>query len=280
MAADLRARFVALLGVLLLGLTACAPAEAAPLRRIALLAPFEGRYREIGYDALYPLRLALRDAQSDLVLMSVDDGGTPEQAALNVQRIANDPTVLAAVVVGPYATQPAVLAAFGDLPVVVVGLWSAQPAEGVYLLASPDLPDLRTRDTADIRIAVDSRAGVGGEVFALKQFVPLRRVTTNIVVALSATPPTAEFAQRLTESDLFVPPAGALATITYDAGGLLHTALTGAQTRAQAQTSLSAADYTGLNGRIRFDTAGWWQDAPVVRYVYDAAGALVTAPAP
>ena len=45
-----------LAALLLVALTACGGTP--PVMRLALLAPFEGRYREVGYQALYAARLA------------------------------------------------------------------------------------------------------------------------------------------------------------------------------------------------------------------------------
>ena len=50
--------FVLLITLLVTG---CAVNRTAEITRIALLAPFEGRYREVGYDLLYAARLALRE---------------------------------------------------------------------------------------------------------------------------------------------------------------------------------------------------------------------------
>ncbi|MCS7070642.1 MAG: hypothetical protein NZM00_03995, partial [Anaerolinea sp.] len=55
-------------------LTGCTVHQTAP--RIALIAPFEGRYREVGYNALYAARLALADAESGVQLLPLDDGGS------------------------------------------------------------------------------------------------------------------------------------------------------------------------------------------------------------
>ena len=45
--------------VLLLGVFAGCTGQTEPPPVIALFAPFEGRYQEFGYDALYAARLAL-----------------------------------------------------------------------------------------------------------------------------------------------------------------------------------------------------------------------------
>src|SRR5690606_19963994 len=108
---------------------------APPVRRIALIAPFEGAYREIGYDALYPIRLALADAGlSDVVLVSVD-AGSVDDAVTRATAIASDPTVLLALVAGPVPAEPRVLAAFADLPIIVIGDWNAAPHDRVLVMA-------------------------------------------------------------------------------------------------------------------------------------------------
>lgn len=270
----------ALLTLLALLLTACAPQAVPPTQRIALIVPFEGRFREVGYDALYPLKLALADADSELILMSVDDGGTPESAVVQARRAAADPTVLVAVVVGPNAAHPDVLAALGDLPTVVIGLWGAQPSESVFVLASEKLPGLWTTDTLNLNAAIDTTApATGGELFALKQYPRLRPDADGITAALSAAPADDAFAERLVASALFVPAPGALATIAYDAGGLIHTVISPTATRQTVRDALANVEYDGLNGRIAFTADGWWEDAPMFDYTY-ADGVLTSSPAP
>jgi hypothetical protein len=263
-----------MLWIVMLTLAACAPAPApaAPLQRVALLAPFEGRYREIGYDALYPLRLALSDTGSPLTLISVDDGGTPQTAAVQARRLAADPSILAALVIGPNATQAQVIAAFEDVPVVVIGHWGAQPAENAVILAAEKLPTLWTIEEQDVIQAAQRPSPlIGGEIIALKQYPLLRADTTQVTVTLSAMLPDSLFNNRLSESALYVPTAGALALVTYDAGGLLNAALSGTHTRADALQALRTAQYDGLNGPIRFDSAGWWANAPIQRYRYQGS---------
>ncbi len=264
----------------ILMLTACAPQPVQPVKRIALLAPFEGRYREIGYDAIYPVRLALKDANSDVVLVTADDGGTPESAAIQARRLAADPTLLAALVIGSTATQPDVLAAFGDVPVIVIGAWDATPSESVFVLASENLSAVRTSNAKTIGIAVDTTAPVtGGELFALKQYADLRPNLDGVSVALSAILADSEFSERLIASELFVPMPGALSTVMYDAGGLIHSVVTSESSRAQVLEMLKTIEYDGLNGRIAFTTEGWWDDAPVITYHYQD-GVLTPSPAP
>ena len=97
---------VSLLTILLLGLASCAafPASTAPVVRIGLVAPFEGRFREIGYDVIYAARLAIREWNGRggvqgyrVELVALDDGGDPELAARAAQRLALDPMVVGVV---------------------------------------------------------------------------------------------------------------------------------------------------------------------------------------
>jgi hypothetical protein len=284
MAVDLRRWLLLLFGATLIG--GCAPTTPT-LSYLALLAPFEGRYREVGYDLLYAARLGLADAEQPYIeLLPVDDGGTVEEAAARARALARNPLVLAVLVAGPTATQAEPLAALDNLPTVVVGLWNATPGDGeardpdLFILAGADLRDQYTASAIiDIEAAVTAAAPlVGGELFALKQFPPLRDDLTGVVVASNAAPPDETFRARLLASGQFVEAPGLLVALAYDAARLTAGAL-GADTpsRRIARDRISAVEYAGLNGAIRF-AEGYWANAPTVRYVYDEAGALTVAP--
>ena len=96
---------VPLLFILPLLLIACASVK--PVVKIGLVAPFEGRDRAIGYDAVYVARLAVRQANSAggigghrVALVALDDRGDPELAAQTAASLAVDSDVVA--VVGHY----------------------------------------------------------------------------------------------------------------------------------------------------------------------------------
>jgi len=93
------------LALLLIGLSACASVR--PVVKIGLVAPFEGRYRAIGYDAIYSARLAVREINEAggiggyrVALVALDDRGDPELARETAAALAVDPAVVA--VVGHY----------------------------------------------------------------------------------------------------------------------------------------------------------------------------------
>lgn len=109
------ARLLALALALTL-LAGCASVK--PVVKIGLVAPFEGRDRAVGYDALYAARLAVREANARggiggyrVALVALDDRGDPQLAAQTAAALVVDTGVVA--VVGHYL--PATTAAAQDL---------------------------------------------------------------------------------------------------------------------------------------------------------------------
>lgn len=245
--------------------------------RIGLLAPFEGRYREIGYNALYAARLAIAEAgQDDVELLAVDDGGSVQTAVDRARALYDDPRMQAVIVLGYAATAPDVQRALGDLPVVIVGHWLTEPqAETVYLMSSATIPALLT--SAE-RMSLTQAAQVdvpyiGGEVFALEGWRAIRHDERDgITVISSGSLPDAEFTRRYLETDMFAVEPGLLATSTYDAVRLVVDAVR--DTRLATHEAIRSTDYAGINGVIRFDKQ-YWADAPVNRYQYAPDGSLV-----
>lgn len=94
---------VLFLFLLFLGLvTSCQSVD--PVVKIGLVAPFEGRQREVGYDVLYSARLAVREINEAggiggkrVALVALDDGGRDEFAQATAQSLAIDPGVVAVV---------------------------------------------------------------------------------------------------------------------------------------------------------------------------------------
>lgn len=266
----------ALLSVLLLA--GCAP-RPNPTVRVALLAPFEGRYREVGYNALYAARLALQDNNNlQVELLPLDDGGSGSAAAERARGLVEDAQVHAVVALGYAATEPIALGAFGELPVLVVGGWGAAPAgSSTFILASPSQFETLSVDPRVEILDAAELAGplVGGEVFALEQLPRLRTDLDGITVLSSAALPDADFADRYRALGEFTPAPGLLASLTYDAVRLAADAAESNATRAAAAESLRTVQYQGLNGPIAFQN-GYWTNAPLNRYHY-ANGLLLRA---
>jgi ABC-type branched-subunit amino acid transport system substrate-binding protein len=270
-------KHLALSTIFLLLITGC---TAIPTpTRIALLAPFEGRYREVGYEALYAARLALQDADTNFVeLLPLEDGGSANTALMRANALRIDPAVSAVLVLGYAAVDPDVLTVFGDLPVLVIGDWGAQPiSERVYILSNPNISDRltvpeRTEITDAARMPVPF---IGGEILALTQLRDLRDSLDGITIISSAALPDAQFAERYTVSDSFAPEPGLLASLSYDAARLVAQAVISGQGGHDAvNQNLHNASYSGLNGEIQF-MDGYWADAPIHEYAYDESGALL-----
>ncbi|MFN8375157.1 MAG: ABC transporter substrate-binding protein [Anaerolineae bacterium] len=253
-------------------LSSCAVVRTTLPPRIALLAPFEGRYREMGYNAYYAIRLAFADANLNVEFLPIDDGGSAASAVERARALALDPQVQAALVMGYAATSAETQQAFGDVPLLVIGHWSAQPQrEGVFLLASPELGHLITTPASvDVTDAAHLAPPlVGGEVFALAQFPLLReQLLENVILVSSASLPDAAFTERYQASAEFAPAPNLLATLAYDAARIAIQAVTSSATRAEAVETLSTTTFEGINGSIRF-ADGYWLDAPIHYYVYD-----------
>lgn len=80
------------------------PGRVRPVVKIGLVAPFEGRYRYVGYDVIYAVRLALREANArggvggyGVELVAYDDGADPAMAVEQARKLALDPEVVAVI---------------------------------------------------------------------------------------------------------------------------------------------------------------------------------------
>jgi ABC-type branched-subunit amino acid transport system substrate-binding protein len=112
-------------------LTSCSVIRVTqPVVKIGLVAPFEGEYRYVGYDAIYAARLAVRQANAaggvggrTVELAAYDDRGAVEGAVAAARSLAQDPQVVA--VVGHFRDQTTAAARpiyeQAGLPLIVAG---------------------------------------------------------------------------------------------------------------------------------------------------------------
>ncbi len=101
-----------------------------PIAKIALLAPFEGENRYIGYNALYASWMALAEAdQPSSMLLAIDDGGRQDSALDRAKAIKQDPSVRAVLLVGDDALSEPVRQALDGLPLLVVSAEGELPDE-------------------------------------------------------------------------------------------------------------------------------------------------------
>lgn len=264
-----------LLAITLFSLTSCAVWASPKIARIALLAPFEGRYREIGYAAFYPAKLALGDVGlSHLELLAVDDGGTIQTAQARARALALDDSVKAVMILGYDNADVSVLEALDDIPVIIIGEWATQPInDHIFILSHPEIPNMLSyAGRLDITQPIEAPFQ-GGDVFGLYTYAGLyshNEALPHVQIVTSGTFAKPEFIQRLLASDIYVPQPNHLSTTVYDATRLLASVISSADMSRQAVAdSIRDADFMGEQvGRIRFDDDGYWLDAPLYTYVY------------
>ncbi|MBN2391428.1 MAG: ABC transporter substrate-binding protein [Anaerolineae bacterium] len=118
--------------VAFLTLTVCLPPSLPRVIKIGLVAPFEGRYRYVGYDAIYAARLAVREINAasgaggwSLELVAYDDRADAEFASAAARNLVIDPDVVA--VIGHYqqASTDAASVVYAEvgMPLLAVGAW-------------------------------------------------------------------------------------------------------------------------------------------------------------
>jgi branched-chain amino acid transport system substrate-binding protein len=167
-------------------LSACRfPGAVQPTVKIGLVAPFEGRYRYIGYDVIYAVRLAVREVNAaggvggySVELIAYDDGADPAMAVEQARKLAADPDVVAAM--GHFCEETTGAA------------WSAYAEAGIPLVApavlDPALTDavasallLRLDAREQYRAALVTAGGALGT--ALQSLAPSHRVQVGPVVS-------------------------------------------------------------------------------------------------
>ncbi len=104
-----------LLAAACLCLAACCP-NVKPTVKIGLSAPFEGRYRDLGYEVLYAVRLAVRE-RNDMggvggcalvEMVALNDFNEPQEAVFQAHKMHADPDVMA--VLGGWSPEAAAAA--------------------------------------------------------------------------------------------------------------------------------------------------------------------------
>jgi hypothetical protein len=154
-------------------LSACIPASPQVVK-IGFVAPFEGRYREIGTDTIPAARLAIRewtiahpDALILIELIAYDDAGNPERAVEQARKLMQDPQV--EVVIGHWHRDTTVTAlpiyTEAGIPLITYVEEELADVEGVYNLA----PSIITIESAAERWA--SEEGTHFELVASNSVV-------------------------------------------------------------------------------------------------------------
>jgi ABC-type branched-subunit amino acid transport system substrate-binding protein len=237
---------------------ACAfPGSTAPVIKIGLVAPFEGRYRPIGYEAIYAARLAIREINAQgglrgyrIELVALDDKGDPELAIEQARQLAIDPQVMA--VIGHYrpnSTDEA-LAEYCDQQLPVIAIESAFPLPtaclnplNAFVLGHASIEYWPPEQLTFVGNVPDPNGLSGAQSF----------VTTYNAIPIDGTR------------------AGPIALQTYDAMYLTFDGLRRADTldRAGVRAALALSDFEGLGAHYTFDAQGNLIDARTYIFQYD-----------
>jgi ABC-type branched-subunit amino acid transport system substrate-binding protein len=269
-------------------LSACNPVT-RPVIKIGLVAPFEGRYRDVGYEVVYAVRLAVREANAGggvaghtVELTALDDGGDPALAVDQALKLATDPQVVG--VIGHWLDETTVAAApayvdaglpllattAGPLPAETLRLWLDDAADDELGADVQRCPTpcgwLEGAAWLETVRAAEPDAGVAGPPqWVYSQFATLAGgLAEGAYVVLPAPLPANSadpgFGERYRAISNGVEP-GAYAVLAYDAANTLFAAieLGGADTREGVGAALDTLEYEGLSGQIQFGEAGMWQ---------------------
>lgn len=245
-------------------LSSCSPVR--PVVKIALVAPFEGRYRNVGYEVIYAVRLAVREANArggvagySVELLALDDSGDPTMAAEQARKAAADPQVLGAMghwLGGDTETAAPIYDAEG-IPFLATGQPSAVSGQqSAFLLGLSSCPS-----TALCPESVEHLRQWAAEG---KSIAPDTRLIFPAPLPTDSSDP--DFAERYRAIANGTEPSFN-AVLGYDAANLLLNAIAsdaqanGAPTRAGVLAALAQSDYAGLSGRIRFDEQHNWVEA-------------------
>lgn len=162
-------------------LTACSfPGSVRPTVKIGLVAPFEGRYRYVGYDVIYAVRLALRQANEAggvgrstgsayyVELVAYDDSADRAMADEQARKLAVDPELVAAIGHFRERTTAAAADAYAEAGIPLVAPAVLNPD-----LTGDEKPVYRLGPTAgpvaDALLDRASRLASGGEVVLVGQ---------------------------------------------------------------------------------------------------------------
>jgi ABC-type branched-subunit amino acid transport system substrate-binding protein len=237
-----------LLALALIG-TACA-VRPPRVARIALVAPFEGRHRQVGYDAFPAVRLAVRkavmlhpNASTQIEFIAYNDDGDPAKARRVARNVALDPQVIAVIGHLQLSTTLAALEVY---------------TRAGLLVLTPNVPaHLLPEDPLVFRIGPSERA--------------VRAVAcVNCPIAAAPEPqmlPAAAAALADFTTLSLGPQPTARSVAAYDAAMVLLTAAhdasaVGALDRATLAQAVRHLRLAGLTGAIYFDEHSRWPDAP------------------
>ncbi|MCS6848118.1 MAG: ABC transporter substrate-binding protein [Anaerolineae bacterium] len=251
-------------------LTACGAPR--PVVKIALVAPFEGRLRQVGYEAFPAMRLAIRERIAaggaggvHVTFIAYNDDGDPATAARIARNVTLDPEVVAVIGHLVPSTTLAALPVYtqAGLPVLAPSVpANALPRDPLVFRMGPAAPSRNLQTSNAPCATLDPSWAATGWPFG---------------ACIADAPPVGELpaAQQalaaFTELSLG-PPPGPRSIVAYDATNVLLDAIAldaqvrSLPTRAGVADALRRVRHNGLLGQITFDRDNAWADAPAWVY--------------
>ncbi|GEM_PF-714739 len=271
--------------ILLFALVGCAIRTTTTPPRIALLAPFEGIYRDIGYNALYAARLAFADAGINTIeLVPIDT--TSATLIERVRALSGDPLTAAALVV-EISPMNDLSAAANGLPIILIGDDPQYNLAGnaVFILGNLELAISQVTGifTSYTESLSADRTNIGGNRYTIpdvrEYMTAVDLPLDSLIIVTSAAAPDADFSARYQASDQFAPAPLPLATLVYDAANIaLNAVQSGGTSRENVRAALADTNYVGLNGVIRFDETRRWINPPTHQYTVTSSGLVESTP--
>jgi hypothetical protein len=166
-----------------------------PVYKVALIAPFEGLYRERGYEALTALRTALTTcvpAGVAILPVALDDSSQSEQAARAAQNLLADPSVTA--IIGPLHLDQvdAVAKILAPSAVPWRTPFAIDPTGGSF--GQPAAPE---QWLAPLVAAVATAAQLEGATHLLVAGLPVTLPALHYPLPVSIVPDTSDITDRL-----------------------------------------------------------------------------------
>lgn len=247
-------------------LVACVPST-KPSIKIALVGPFEGRYRDVGIEVIYAVRLAIRETNAQggvsgytVELMGFDDSGDPDQAIMQAKKVATDPQVVAAVGNWLPSTTQAAAPVYDRVGIPFVAMSSAN-----------DLP------SSTFRLWNRESTCPSPCITLDEWFLTRQLLITNYLITPSPLPQDSSdpsFADHYKKISQGVEPRF-LATLAYDATKIILQAVehdvktNGKPTRLGVAAALTQTDHNGLSGRVTFDEKRNWVEGKGWMYKWE-----------
>jgi ABC-type branched-subunit amino acid transport system substrate-binding protein len=278
-------------------LASCIPVT-RPVVKIGLVAPFEGRYRDVGYEVIYAVRLAVREANAaggiagySVELLALDDSGDPDMAVDQARKAATDPQVVG--VIGDWLDATTLAAAHEydsegipflattsapNLPPSAFRLWLTEANLQATVPQSrhcpPPCDSLENLDWLIQQSSISNPQSpiLGPPLWGQQQFVQLAGKAAEGVQFIAPAPLPADstnptFADRYRVISNGVEPRS-YAVLAYDATQVLFDAIKRdvkmnhrRPTRAGVAAALAQTDTSGLSGHFSFDANHNWAEA-------------------